>query len=44
MQLVGESVAAESGTQWDWDFLASPGNRTNWVPKWGFKTHDRAQT
>src|SRR5947209_3357553 len=39
MQLVGESVAAESGTQWDWDFLASPGNRANWVPKWGFKTH-----
>ncbi len=39
MQLVGESVAAESGTQWDWDFLASPGNRPNWVPKWGFKTH-----
>jgi hypothetical protein len=38
MQLVGESVAAVSGTQWNYDFLAFPGNRPNWVPKWGFKT------
>ena len=38
MQIVGESVAAESGTQWDFDFLAKPGSRSNWVPKWGFKT------
>jgi hypothetical protein len=38
MQLFGESVVAVSGTQWDFDFRALPGNRTNWVPKWGFKT------
>jgi hypothetical protein len=38
MQLVGETVVAESGTQWDWDFLALPGNLRGWVPKWGFKT------
>jgi hypothetical protein len=38
MQINGESVVAESGTQFDFDFLALPGNRRSWVPKWGFKT------
>jgi hypothetical protein len=38
MQISGETVVAESGTQWDWDFLALPGNKPTWVPKWGFKT------
>jgi hypothetical protein len=37
-QISGESVVAESGTQFDFDFLALPGNRRGWVPKWGFKT------
>jgi hypothetical protein len=37
-QINGESVVAESGTQFDFDFLALPGNRRSWVPKWGFKT------
>jgi hypothetical protein len=38
MQISGESVVAESGTQFDWDFVALPGNRPTWVPKWGFLT------
>ena len=38
MQISGESVVAESGTQFSFDFLALPGNRPSWVPKWGFLT------
>jgi hypothetical protein len=38
MQLVGESVVAESGVQFNFDFLALPGNLRGWVPEWGFKT------
>jgi hypothetical protein len=38
MQIIGETVVAQSGRPVSFDFLALPGDRPTWVPKWGFLT------